>query len=131
MPRCKGGRYNKELCAARSLVESVIISEMKYSYRPSYLEIESKGKLWAALYIIVDVSYYLGLLGGIIGCCYFLVAWPFDWLQQTFAHRAVLRHWSFYVYGFSATFLLGACFFGFAVIVGRWMFRRLKVQALD
>jgi hypothetical protein len=104
---------------------------MEYSSRPSYLEIKCKGRLWAALYIIVDVSYLFGLIGGIGSCIYFLVAWPFDWLKQTSTSQTVLRPWSFYVYGFISALLVGACLFRLAIIVGRWMYKHLNIQNVE
>ena len=104
---------------------------MEYSSRPSYLEVKSKGRLWAALYIIVDVSYFLGLIGGLGGCLYFLVMWAFDWLKQISTSQTVLRPWSFYVYGFICALLVGVCLFRLAIIVGRWMYKHLNIQAVD
>lgn len=104
---------------------------MKYSNRPSFLEIESRGRGWALLYIAVEISYVAGLLGGLGFACWFLVRWPADWLKQIITHQAVLRPWPFYVTGLLGSLLIGGCLFGLAVAVGRWLFRRLDIRAVD
>lgn len=93
---------------------------MKYSYRPVYLEIESKGKAWAMLYIAADLAYYFSLLGGLIGGAV--------WLSLPILHHEKPQHWSFYVIGFLITVVVAFVALRASEFAMQFLLRRLKIK---
>ncbi|MCC2668747.1 MAG: hypothetical protein K0Q72_1218 [Armatimonadetes bacterium] len=90
---------------------------------PRYLRAASYGKWLGRLWVVADVSYYLGLLGGLIGVLAVVTRLPFDLLQGRSAP------WWWYVGGVLGTLLLAGVLILFAIGLNEWIERR--IQALD
>jgi len=97
---------------------------MKYSYRPEYLQIADKGKCWAALYILIDLAYYLSLLSGIMGASVWLTLPLFQFA------KGEGQHWYFYVSGFVITVTVTFTIFQISIWAYKWLLRYLNIKQL-
>ena len=95
---------------------------MRLSNHPAYLEIEAKSRSLALLWLAVDALYFVGLIGGILVCCWFLTSLPMDHL------RGRTRAWHWYVGGIAIAAAVAVTLMAAAVAAGRWILRRAGVR---